>query len=225
MSEGVENHNTGTTDTADLDEATPLDPRAAAAIVREAGARARRELLVSQPVLLVAWGLALLIGYGAMWFSVRAQQPYHGPSGQTVALLMVLLLAALLTTLAASERPAADVGGRTATRRAVFGLCLIVGYIGLGTEKIMLTEIGADQAVLGVIGSAVPLLAAGLAFVASSAVDFRTGWPRFAVGAWLLAVALASEGQGPVTGLAICALVGGGGVLLMAAVQPWIGRA
>lgn len=221
MSEGIgdQNHDTDT-DVTGLDDPTALNPAAAAAIIREAGARARRELVISRPVLLATWGLALLVGYGAMWFSVRRQQPYHGPSAQTVALVLVLLLAALLVTVAAAERPGADVGGRSATRRAVFALCLVAAFVSLGVEKIMLFEIGADSSVLGVVGSANPLLATGLAFVASAAVDLRTGWSRFVLGAWLLAVACAGMGQGPVTCLAISALAGGGGILLMAAVQP-----
>jgi hypothetical protein len=44
------------------------------------------------------------------------------------------------------------------------------------------------------------------------------------VGIWLLAVAAASVWDGPVTTLAVCALAGGGGILLMAAIEPRLRR-
>src|SRR5207249_7134146 len=71
---------------------------------------------------------------------------------------------------------------------------------------------------------AAPMLAAGLVFVATSAVAARLNWTRLALGLWLLAVAAGGAWGGPVTTFAVCALAGGGGVLLMAVVEQ-IGRA
>ena len=39
----------------------------AAAIVQDARARARTELVISAPIVYMAWGLVWLVGYGAMW--------------------------------------------------------------------------------------------------------------------------------------------------------------
>ena len=65
----------------------------AAAVVEDARARARRELVICAPLVYAAWGLTLLLGYGAMWLSVRGEHPYTGPSGGSIA--VVLALAAL----------------------------------------------------------------------------------------------------------------------------------
>jgi 4-hydroxybenzoate polyprenyltransferase len=71
-----------------------MDARNAMVIVRDAQQRARRELRVRRPVLFLIWGLVVLVGYGAMWLSVRGQQPYHGPAWETLLLAFLLFLAA-----------------------------------------------------------------------------------------------------------------------------------
>ncbi len=68
------------------------------------------------------------------------------------------------------------------------------------------------------------MLVAGLVFVASSAIHARLDWPRLTVGIWLLAVAAGGAWAGPVTNLAVCALAGGGGIVLMAAIEPRLRR-
>ena len=45
-----------------------------------------------------------------------------------------------------------------------------------------------------------------------------------ALGLWLLAVAAEGAWAGPVTYLAVIALAGGGGILLMAAIEPLLRR-
>jgi hypothetical protein len=62
-------------------------------------------------------------------------------------------------------------------------------------------------------------------FVASSASTTGLNRPRLILGVWLLAVAAGASWAGPVGVLAVCALAGGGGVLLMAAIEPRLRRA
>ncbi len=75
------------------------------------------------------------------------------------------------------------------------------------------------------IAAAAPLLVVGLVFVASCAVNGVLDWPRLALGLWLLAVAAEGGWAGPVTYLAVIALAGGGGIMLMAAIEPVLRRA
>lgn len=210
-------------------EAADMDVQTAVAIMREAGERARRELWVRRPVVFATWGLAMVLGYGAMWLSVRRQQPYRGPAEGTYFVLFILYALAVIITGALVDRAAGGVGGRSVFQRGVFVLALFAGYAALGNEKLALSHDGVGRPVLGVLGAAVPLLTAGLVFVASSAVSAgtvpaRPDWTRLVLGVWLLAVGAGGTWAGPVTDLAIYALVGGGGVLLMAVVQPLVRR-
>jgi len=205
-------------------EVSDMDARNAMIIVQDAQERARRELRVRRPVLFLIWGLVVLVGYGAMWLSVRGQRPYQGPAWETLLLAFLLFLAAAGASANVVDGAASGVRGRSEWRRGIFVLSLAAGFAALEIEKQALWHAGASRPVVALFGQAIPLLAAGLVFVVSSASPARLDWPRLALGLWLLAVASAGAWTGPVTNLAVCALAGGGGILLMAAIEPRLRR-
>jgi hypothetical protein len=218
------NEEADTTSAPGSGEAVGLDPQAAAVIMRQARERADSELRVRRPVLFLTWGLALLIGYGAMWLSVRGQHPYHEPAWPTLLLALLLLVIAAGITAQVVDRAASGVGGQSEVQRWIFALAMVAGYAALGIEKAALGNAGASRPVLALLGVTAPILVAGLVLLASSASTGRLDWPRLAVGIWLLAVAAGSMWDGPVTAVAVCALAGGGGILLMAAIEPLLRR-
>ena len=201
-----------------------MDAQGAAVIMQQAREQAASELRVRRPLLFVTWGLALLIGYGAMWLSVRGQHPFHGPAWQTLLLSFLLLLIALVVTAQIVDWAASGIGGRSQVQRGIFALAVAAGYAALLIEKTAMASAGASRPVQAVLGATAPMLAAGLVFVATSAVAARLNWARLALGLWLLAVAAGGAWGGPVTTFAVCALAGGGGVLLMAAIEPRLRR-
>jgi hypothetical protein len=208
----------------DAQGAAVMDARDAAVIMAEARERAGRELQVKRPVLYVAWGLVLLIGYGGMWLSVRGQHPYTGPAWEALLLAFLLFLIAAVITAQVVDWAASGVGGRSEVRRGVLVLALLGGFAALEAEKYAMVHAGASNAVAGMLGAAAPMLAAGLVFVATSAPGGRLNWPRLVLGVWLLAVAAGGAWGGLVTNLAVYALAGGGGVLVMAAIEPRLRR-
>jgi len=214
----------GPDEEADAQGAAVMDTQGAAVIMQQARERAGRELRVRRPVLFVTWGLVLLIGYGAMWLSVRGQRPYTGPAWETLLLAFLLVLAAATITAQVVDWAASGVGGRSEVRRGIFVLALISGFAALEIEKSAMVHAGASTQVAAMLGAAAPMLTAGLVFVATSAPAGRLNWSRLALGGWLLAVAVGGIWGGPVTNLAVCALAGGGGVLAMAAIEPRLRR-
>jgi hypothetical protein len=218
------NEEAGTTSAPESGAAAAMDAQGAALIMQQARERAGAELRVRRPVLFVTWGLVLLIGYGAMWLSVRGQHPYHGPAWPTLLLSLLLLLIALIVTAQVVDRAASGIGGRSELRRGIFALAVVAGYAALLIEKTALANAGASRPVQAVLGATAPLLAAGLVFVATSALGAGLDSARLSLGLWLLAVAAGGAWGGPVTTLAVCALAGGGGILLMAAIEPRLRR-
>lgn len=214
----------GTTSAPESGETVGLDAQGAAAIMQQARERAGTELRIRRPVLFVTWGLALLIGYGAMWLSVRGQHPYHGPAWPTLLLALLLLLLAAGITAQVVDRAASGIGGRSELQRGIFVLALVAGYGALLIEKTALANAGASRPVQVVLGVTAPMLVAGLVFVASSALTAGLNQPRLILGIWLLAVAAGASWAGPVAVMAVCALAGGGGILLMAAIEPRLHR-
>jgi hypothetical protein len=218
------NEGTGMKDGADMNEAAGMDAQRAAVIMQQARQRAQRELAVRRPVLFVTWGLVVLVSYGALWLSVRGQHPYHGPAGAWLVLLPVLFVAAAAVTAQVVDRATSGVGGVSALQRGIFVLSLLAGFAVLEIEKQALSYAGASRPLVALFGEAIPLLVTGLVFVASSAINAQLDWPRLVLGLWLLAVAAGGAWAGPVTNLAVCALAGGGGILLMAAIEPRLRR-
>ena len=72
------------------------------------------ELVISAPLVYTAWGLVWLLGYGAMWLSVRGQHPYGGPSGVSIAAVFVLagFAAAAVLVIASRQSRASAAGPR-----------------------------------------------------------------------------------------------------------------
>jgi hypothetical protein len=196
-----------------------LNPHAAAALLRQAQDHARGEFAIKQPRLYAAWGVAWLIGTGAMWLSVRGQQPYQGPAGWSVAILVVLIVAAIAATVIVTSRATWGVGGTSARQGTIFGLCWPAGFVALFVIEGALSHAGASAAVMGVIGAVGPLLVTGLIYVTAAAM--WVDWTMLALGGWLLAVAAAGGWAGPVGALAVDALAGGGGFLAAAAFLTW----
>jgi len=219
------NEETGITSARESGETAAMDAEGAAVIMQQARERAGSELRIRRPVLFVTWGLAVLIGYGAMWLSVRGQHPYQGPAWPTLLLAPLLLAIAAIITAQVVDRAASGVGGRSEVQRGIFVLALLAGYAALLLEKTAVASAGASRPVQVVLGVTAPMLAVGLVFVASSAITTGLNWPRLILGVWLLAVAAGASWAGPVGVLAVCALGGGGGVLLMAAIEPRLHRA
>jgi hypothetical protein len=209
---------------ADMRDDAGMDVQQATAILRQARERARHELAVRRPVLFVTWGLVVLVGYGVMWLSVRGQHPFHGPTVPAIVTAAALSLAAIVFTAWAMDRATRGVGGPSLLQRGTFALALAAGVSALGNFTRAVAHAGASRPLLVLIGAAAPLLVVGLVFVASCAIYGSLDWPRLALGLWLLAVAAGGAWGGPVTNLAVYALAGGGGILLMAAIEPGLRR-
>src|SRR5215470_18592246 len=137
------NEESGTRNVPEPGEAAAMDAQGAAVIMQQARERAGSELRVKRPVLFVTWGLVLLIGYGAMWLSVRGQHPYTGPAWEALLLAFLLVIAAALITAQVVDWAASGVGGRSEVRRGIFVLALISGFAVLEIEKTAMVHAGA----------------------------------------------------------------------------------
>ena len=188
----------------------------AAAVVQDARTRARKELVISTPIVYAAWGLVWLLGYGGMWLSVRGQHPYSGPSGVSIAAVFILAASAITTVLVVISKTVAGIGGRSARDRRTLMMTWAIGYLALLIVDGELSSSVSARA-LAFVGFAGPVLLAGLAYILASIL----GRDRlaFALGGWLVIVGAICAFQAPATILAVCALAGGGAFLLMAVIE------
>jgi hypothetical protein len=188
----------------------------AAAVVEDARARARRELVICAPLVYAAWGLTLLLGYGAMWLSVRGQHPYTGPSGGSIAVVLALAALAVAAVVVIVSKTVAGIDGRSARLRSIILRTYATGYLILLCVQVAIKG-SVSARTFAFVAFAGPLLLAGLTYVLASAVGLdRTA---FALGAWLVIVGVSCAWRAPAAILATCALAGGGAFLLMAVIK------
>jgi hypothetical protein len=188
----------------------------AAAIVRDARAHARMELVINAPAVYLAWGLVWLLGYGAMWLSVRGQHPYSGPSGVSIASVFVLAGFAAAAILVIAHRAAAGTGGRSARYRLIILATWAAGYLILLLVQAAISSSVSARA-LAFADFAGPVLLAGLTYILASALGrSRTA---LALGAWLVIAGASCAWLAPAAILAACALAGGGAFLLTAVIE------
>jgi hypothetical protein len=197
---------------------TEFDPAAAVAVLQAAQKRARRELTVSHPVMLAAWGGIYIIAYGALWLSVRGQRPYSGPTPGVAAGVSIFVLIALTVTAAVVGRASSGVGGPRSVQRSLYYLALSVGIVGAFVLEAALDHGGASRAVIGLIGASGPVLATGIAYMAGSVIDLA--WPVFGLGTWLVVTAAGSAFAGPV-GVWLADGLSGGLAFLLVAIISW----
>jgi hypothetical protein len=188
----------------------------AAAVVADARARARRELVICAPLVYAAWGLTVLLGYGAMWLSVRGQHPYTGPSGGSIAVLVGLAAVAVAAVVVMISKTVAGIDGRSARDRSIILRTYATGYLILLCVQVAIKS-SVSSRTFAVVAFAGPLLLAGLTYVLASAL--RLDRTAFALGAWLVIVGVSCAWQAPAAILATCALAGGGAFLLMAVIK------
>src|SRR5579863_5355048 len=108
------------------DQGTNMNAADAAAIIAEAGERARRTLRPDHRVTFVVWGVIWFVGDGLMWLGVRGQHPFHGPNpGGYAATVLIATLVALASV--SQARAETGVGGLSAVRRWTFFLSAAAG--------------------------------------------------------------------------------------------------
>jgi|SRR5215469_1617027 len=203
--------------TAEPDQDMGADIQRAATILQDASDHARHQLTYRYPVLFATWGLMYLLGYGALWLSVRDQHPYVGPGPTALLWLTVVVAAAMVITVILVGRAVSGVGGSTARQRRVYALSSIAGFAGLFTLEAAIDHAGASRAVLGVYGAAAPILLTGVISALSAAIALD--WTVFGLGLWLVAVAAGSAFAGPVAVWAVDALAVSAAFLAVAAVR------
>lgn len=203
---------------SDMDEGSDdrqgMDIEDAAVIVQQARGHAQRELRISQPPILTAWGVIYLLAYGTLWLSVRNQRPYLAPAPWAVAIVVIVVAVSVVVTIAFMARTATGVGGMSAARRRFLVLAFPIGYAGVYLLEAALGHAGAGHSVIAVMGASGPVLVTGLIYMATAAAWLD--WPVFGLGAWLVVVAAASGFAGPVGVWAVDGLAGGLGFLAMA---------
>ena len=209
-------------DLAPTDEARDaFDPGDAARLLAQTTRRAQREFDVHTPLLSLIRAVAVLVGYGAIWWSVRGQHPYTRPDG-TVLVVVVLVVALTIGAGArVTRRATAGVSGPSLLQRRAVLVVFVVAYVATLVFMGALLYHGASTAIVyGVFPATAPLIVGGAA--AAGAFAAQEDWLALGTTLAIVAVAALSAFAGPVT---VWAATGVGCCLVLvgyAAAQVWL---
>jgi|GEM_PF-581791 len=204
----------GTDDTnqaISAEDGDDFDAREAARLLAESGREAQRQFNLSRPWITVLMGAVLLVAYGALWLSTRAQHPYTGPSLDVVGLVYAAVAIAIAASVKVYRRATAGVSGPSVRQQQLEGVAILVSFV-LGSPVLQgaMKHYHARNAVVyGVIPAAAPLIIVGTTVlgIAATKADRR----QFAA---TLAVVI--------TGI-VAAFVGPSGAWLAAGIGLFIG--
>ncbi|HEY8315439.1 MAG TPA: hypothetical protein VIG35_01140 [Gaiellaceae bacterium] len=201
-----------------------LDPRSAAELLEQTTAQARRQFDLRPPLLMLAGAMVVLVAYGAVWWSVRGQHPYSGPSGTALAVLYTTLVAWIIVVSVVFRRATRGVGGRSPRQQKADAVAFVPVWIAVYVFQGALHHAGASHAIVyGIYPAAAPLIIVGGAAAAHEAARENWHWVGFALAAVALAAAAAFTGPADVwavIGIGLCVLL-----LVRAASQVWVRHA
>jgi hypothetical protein len=212
---------TGPADSAgSADEAGPAGDdgwvaRERLALIAEQRRTMARGLGANQVPVLVAWGVAWLAGFGAIYLTSGRLQVM--PDWAAGVILGVGFAIALTLSAVLPIRRRRGLTGPTRQVSVLYGWSWALGLAGLFAVNLGLDHHGLPLSVRPLVWSGSALLVVGLLYLASGLI-----WSdrvQYGLGAWTLITGAGSVAAGTPANFAVLSLAGGGGFLLAAAVS------
>jgi hypothetical protein len=193
-------------------------PQQAAALLDDATWQARRKLEPSPPWLVATRAVAVLAACGAVWLSVRGQNPYTGPTDADIPILVTFIVVNFAATVGFRRRAGAGVRGPSRLRPAE----IAIAAGAWAAAVVIMVGVAAGGFSYSLHPTSV-LIVPGLTWAALMAL--RKDWHGCAKGAGAAAVGVAGlfatpAGTWLVAAVGLCAML-----LASAAFTAWRQRA
>jgi hypothetical protein len=200
-----------------------FDPQQAAALLNQTTQQARRQLEPSPPWLLVIRAVLALVGYGAIWLSVRGQHPYLHPTSALIPVWIGIAVVNVIAVTVMGKRATAGVIGRSRFRPAEIAIATGI-WAAVFVVMAVLAGAGVSNGIVyGLYPAAAPLIVAGLIWAAMMAA--RQNWRQVFASLAAAVVGAVSLLAGPAGAWAVCAVSLFVLLLASAAVVAWRQRA
>lgn len=194
----------------------PVDasPRESLALIETQREEAVRQLRVDPVPIVGAWGVAWLVGFGAVYLaSAKGPGPFL-PAWAAAVLLGALFAVAVVVSVGEGVRRGRGVDGPSRQVGAMYAWSWALAFAGLFAVNRGLAHQGLPADLRPLVWSGSALLVVGLLYLATGVL-----WRdrvQYGLGAWTLVVGAASVSAGIPANFAVLSLAGGGGFLVAA---------
>lgn len=210
-------HDISSTPSAAGDEER-FDPRDAADLLVSTRRTARRGFEQRTPLLYVFAAVVVGAAYGALWLSVRHQDPYVGPSLAVIGWVYAIVIVSVVVSATTYRRATRGVRGPSRREDAIRGVAIGVPWIAVYVFNGALHANGFGPAIVyGVFDAAAPWLVVGTALAALSAG--RERWGEMAQGIAVLVIGTTAAFFGPAGVWGVLAVAGFVGLLVLGVSQ------
>jgi hypothetical protein len=194
-----------------------LDPAETLRMIRQQQEAARDAVEPDGRVLFGAWGLAWLIGYLAMWSTARDTGT---PAAWAGWVLAGCIVGATALTIVHSVTRTSGTRGASARVGAMYGWTWFLAFTAFGVMLGAMGDAGASAEVQAIAANGFACVIVGLLYLAGGMLfeELR----MYAIGGWMLVTAVLAAFAGMPNTYFVMAVAGGGGFLVMVAVEQVI---
>lgn len=175
---------------------------------------AARDLYVDPVRILVSWGVAWMLGFGAFYFASSRARGHFLPLWAAVVILGTLSAVAVAGVVAQTARRGRGVQGPSRTASAMYGWSWLLAFAGVFALNIGLSQHGLPASLAPLLWPGSSAVVTGVLYLAGGVLFADR--VQYGLGAWMLAVGAGSVQAGWPANFAILALAGGGGFLVAA---------
>ncbi len=203
----------------------PLSPAEALKLIEDQQSVAVKRMVADPLLFYGPWGLAWLVGFGAIFLQSGLNGESYVPLSKGVALAIFgsCLLLAMVTTAYHAWRSTPDVRGISRERGTMYGLAWFIGLVAMGAIGGRFSSL-LSAPETGLLWSSLSVLVVAIMYLTGAAI-WRE-WSMFFLGMWLALINMIGVAAGPGWHPLLIAVAGGGGFLVTGAVlrRRW-GRA
>jgi hypothetical protein len=197
----------------DTEDDGALTPEETLRLIREQQDETARRLVADPLLFYGPWGVAWLVGFGALFLHYGLHGEAYVPISKGVALAIFAgsLILAMATTSYASWRFGGQLRGVSRERGMMYGWSWFAGFVATAAIGGRFSA-NLSDAEAGLLWSALSILVVGMMFMAGAAI--WRDWSMFFLGLWTAVVNVVGVAAGPGWHELLAAVAGGGGFLL-----------
>ncbi|WP_419819412.1 hypothetical protein [Glaciibacter flavus] len=203
--------------TNDDDSSDALTPAQMLGLLQDQQRSVQGQLGGFVPVIMLTWGIAWLLGFGALWLIDGARPGFALPLGAAIAVFCVLLAVAIAVSTVLGIRSSHGIRSTRAAAftGAVYGCTWWVGCLGIAALGGGLVSAGMSPAVANLFYPSAYVMFSGVMFIVAGAIWQAV--PSVVLGGWTVLIAAVAPYFGYPTHYLFLAIAGGVGFLALGA--------